>query len=174
MNAKFWLIYIELVHLYLLFSRAVRTNDLDLYIHCLGEMCPVFFMTNRPNYSRYGLRFYMNLLNVDNTHPGVRECLAAGALSVRRTRKPFTRLAVDQTLECTVNADAASRKGGIVAFTNSEEARRRWTVAHTAKSEIVGLLMEMTGLKHKEDCTRELRPSRIKQDNDNLQKVIGI
>ena len=52
----------------------------------------------------------MPKLNVDNTHPGVREVLEKGALTIRRTSKSFSRAAVDLTLEQTVNADAASRK----------------------------------------------------------------
>ncbi len=40
-------------------------------------------------------------------------------------------------------------KSGIVAYSNSAEARRRWTIAHTARSEVVGHLMDMAGLKQK-------------------------
>jgi len=57
----------------LLFSRACRTNDLELYIHCLGRMCSIFFATSRPNYSRWMVRYHLNLLNIDTTHPGIRE-----------------------------------------------------------------------------------------------------
>ncbi len=52
-NAQFWLMYIELVELYLRFSCAVRTKDLDLYIVCLGEKRGIFFATSHLNYSRY-------------------------------------------------------------------------------------------------------------------------
>ena len=51
----------------------------------LGE-CPLFFTGNRPNYSRWMVRYFLNLLNVDDTHPGVKEMLTQGALSVRRTK----------------------------------------------------------------------------------------
>ena len=51
-TALFWMRYIDLVELYLLFSRACHTNDLELFIYTLGKMCSVFFGTNRPNYAR--------------------------------------------------------------------------------------------------------------------------
>jgi len=85
-TAQYWMVYIDLVQLYLLFS---RTNDLELYIHCLGRMCSIFFATSRPNYSRWMVRYHLNLLNIDITHPGIRETLKNGGLSVRRTEKTF-------------------------------------------------------------------------------------
>ena len=42
--------------------------------------------------------------------------LAGGALSIRRTNKDFSRVAVDLTLEQTINADVTSRLTGIAAF----------------------------------------------------------
>ena len=69
------------------------------------------------------VRYHLNLLNIEQSHPGVREMLLSGALSVRRTNKSFTRTPVDLTLEQTVNADAASRMTGISAFTININAR---------------------------------------------------
>ena len=106
---RFWMTYVKLVDIYLRFSRACRTNDLELFIYSLCEMCPLFFTTSRPNYARWMVRYYLNLLNVDQTHPGVKQILAGGDLSIRRTNKTFSRTAVDLTLEQTINADAASR-----------------------------------------------------------------
>ena len=69
--------YIDLAQLYLLFSRACHTNDLELFIFCLGKMCAVFFAANRNNYARWMVRYHLNLLNVDTTHPGVSRMLKA-------------------------------------------------------------------------------------------------
>ena len=41
-TAQYWIMYTDLVSNYLLFSRSVRTNDLDLFIYSLGEICPLF------------------------------------------------------------------------------------------------------------------------------------
>ena len=48
--------------------------------------------------------------------------LEAGAMSIRRTKKSYSRCAVDLSLEQTVNRDAASPMSGISAFRNSESA----------------------------------------------------
>ena len=83
-TAQFWITYIDLVELYLLFSRACHTNDLDLFIYCLGKMCYLFFAASRHNYGKWMVRYHLDLLNVETTHPGVSRMLKAGGLSVRR------------------------------------------------------------------------------------------
>ena len=170
-TARFWMVYIDLVNLYHRFSRASRTNDLELFIHALGEMCPVFFATSRPNYSRWMVRYQLNLLNVEHTHPGVKGMLEGGAMSIRRTTKDFSRSAVDLTLEQTINADAASRLTGVARFGHSDSARKKWMITRSARSEIVGLLLEKAGLKSKEDVSKELRPHRVQKDNADIKKV---
>ena len=35
-TAQYWIMYVDLIDLHQRFSRAVRTNDLDLFIYCLG------------------------------------------------------------------------------------------------------------------------------------------
>ena len=90
-TAKYWITYIDLIQLHQLFSRATRTNDLDLFTYCLQELCCMFCATNHPKYARYMVRYHLNLLSIEQTHPGAREMLLYVALSVRRTSKRFTR-----------------------------------------------------------------------------------
>ena len=82
-TAAFWIMYIDLVELYLLFNRACHTNDLELFTFCLGKMCAIFFATSLPNYARWMTRYHLDLLNIDETHPTARKMLEAGALSIR-------------------------------------------------------------------------------------------
>jgi len=103
-------------------KRAVRTNDVDGYIHILPSIIEVCFALNRPNYSRWGSLFLHKLQQMDSK---AREILKAGAMSIRRTKKSYARSAVDMTLEQTVNKYAASPMRGITAFMDSEDACRR-------------------------------------------------
>ena len=48
-TARFWMAYIKLVQLHLMFLRACKTNNLDLFIYALGEMRFIFFACSRPN-----------------------------------------------------------------------------------------------------------------------------
>ena len=45
--------------------------------------------------------------------------------TLKRTKKPLSRLPVDLTLKQTINADAASQRIGIIAITNSISTRQR-------------------------------------------------
>lgn len=171
-TARFWMLYIKLVQIFMQFSRAYRTNDLELFVYTLGEMCPIFFAGNRPNYARWMVRYYHNLMNMDSTHPGVRNMLEQGALSVRRTNKTFSRTQVDITLEQTVNADAASRLTGITAFNPSDSARQKWMITRAVRSRIVGSLLAKAGLKSHEDVSKALKPYRVTRDNNDLWKLI--
>ena len=171
-TAKFWMIYIQLVNIFLRFSRACRTNDLDLFIFTLHEMCPIFFAGNRPNYSRWMVKYLLNLLNIEETHPGLRAILQKGAFSIRRTQKSFSRTAVDITLEQTVNADAASRSTGIAAFGLSDSARRRWMMTKSVRSAVLGHLLTSCGMKSNEDVSKSLKPYRVKRDNEDLHKLV--
>jgi len=171
-TAKYWMMYVDLVRRFLVFNRACRTNDLTLFRYGLGELIPIFFAGNQPNYSRWMVRFQLNLINAESTHPGVTRTLEDGALSVRRTQKPFSRTAVDMTLEQTVNANAASRQTGMASFVHSETARRRWMVTRAIRSEIVGNLMCQAGMHFPEDITKDLRQNRIKKDNEDFSKLV--
>ena len=173
-TAKYWMQYIQLVNLYLVFNRACRTNDYDLFVHGLGEMCPHLFAGNRLNYARWIVLHYFNLLNIDANNPEAREMLVNGVLSIRRTEKSFSRTAVDMTLEQTVNKDTASRLTGISAFALSPSARTKWAVTKTASSAIVGSLVRSwivtTGGHHfrtqaTKNRKRQSRPSKADHTN---------
>lgn len=81
-NAQFWRNYIDMIDIYMSFSRAVKTNDLDLFSYMLGEMTKISFAANHHNYARYMCFYYLGLLNMDSTHPGIRQQLEQGGLSV--------------------------------------------------------------------------------------------
>ena len=78
---------------------------------------------------------------------------------MRRTEHDFSRIAVDLTLEQTINADAASRLTGINSFTNNYTARLRWMITKSTLASFITSLLEMTGLNTKEDATQYVQPS---------------
>lgn len=115
-TAKYWITYIHFIKLFQEFSRSIRTNDLELYISCLYKIASLMFSMNHHNYARWILRLYANLANIENTHPGLKETLIGGGISIRRTEKSFSGSQIDLTLEQTINADAANKLTGIIWF----------------------------------------------------------
>lgn len=112
-TAQYWMIYIQFIQLYHTFIRAVRTGDHHLYIFTLPSIIRIFFAFNHQNYSRWLTLFHENLMNMEETHPGIAQDFVEGILSIRRTEKPFSRLPIDLTLEQTINADAANSFSGM-------------------------------------------------------------
>lgn len=90
---------------------------------------------------------------------------------VKKTEIPFSATPVDQTLELTVNRDAASRLSEIVSMTNQASAHARWTITRSIRSQVVTGLKEMSGINRKEDVSKELRKSRVVRDNEDLQSL---
>jgi hypothetical protein len=168
-TAAYWAIYVYLIHrVYRELKRAVHSNDVDGYILILSSIIEVRFALNHPNYSRWGSLFLHELQQMD---PRAREILKAGAMSIRRTKKSYTRSAVDMTLEQTVNKHAASPMGGITAFRDSEDACRRWSITLTQRSMALSELYELVNLQSGEEPEKQLTKSRIKRDNADMNSV---
>ena len=106
LTAKYWMHYVDMIHLYHEFSRSIRTGDHDLYVHCLPKISKYFFSFNQQNYARWMIRYRDNLLRLKDTHPEVKEEYKNGGISIKRTQKSFAKTAVDLTLEQTINANA--------------------------------------------------------------------
>ena len=49
---KFYMILIEFIQNYFIFSRSIRTGDFDTYKFIIPKLINTFFSLNQPNYSR--------------------------------------------------------------------------------------------------------------------------
>ena len=52
-TARHWMIYIYYHKLYLLLHHAMKINDVELFGYVLLQICPILFMTNHHDYSRW-------------------------------------------------------------------------------------------------------------------------
>ena len=172
LTALFWIMYVDYIRVYHNLERATRTNDIDLHIYSLTSVIGIFFATNHLNYARWLTKFQLDLMNLEDTHPGLRKILEEGAFTVRRTDHAFSRVPVDLTLEQTVNADAASRLTGLTAVTNSYSARLRWMITKSTRSSFMSRVQEMAGLIQGNEVVAELRPTRIHRDVADLNRVM--
>ena len=102
---KMWLV--------LRFLKATKLNDLDLHVACLYKLCPLLFSHDHPNYARYTTIYWLLLLNLDRTHPGLKGLLKRNGFSVNRSGVPTSRNAVDITIEQTINRRATFQMVGM-------------------------------------------------------------
>jgi len=50
-TAQYWINYIDAVWIILIFLKAVKENDVDLYIACLHSMCPAMLTSDQFHYA---------------------------------------------------------------------------------------------------------------------------
>lgn len=171
-TAQFWAMYIRYIQIYHIVERSVRETDIDLFITMLTPIIDLFFATNRLNYARWMSKYQLDLMNLQDSHPGLRQILEEGGFSVRRTDNEFARIPVDLTLEQTVNADAASRMTGYTSSTNNYSSRLRWSVTKSSRAALVNEALTAVGMGNTKSHN-DLSPSRIKRDNEDLQKIVN-
>ncbi|KYN03439.1 hypothetical protein ALC62_05715 [Cyphomyrmex costatus] len=171
-TAQYYMIYVKLIDYYLLLNKSIRTGNFEMYKFALSKIVNLYFTFNQPNYARYLVRYLDNLMKIDETHPGLRENFTKGSLGIKRTTKPFSKQAIDLTLEQTINADAANKLTGISHITNSISARQRWCRSHTIRSAIISHIVKETGLNKLQDVTADLQNSKIKKSTTQLHILI--
>uniref|UniRef100_A0A6P7FRI3 Uncharacterized protein LOC114331907 n=1 Tax=Diabrotica virgifera virgifera TaxID=50390 RepID=A0A6P7FRI3_DIAVI len=171
-TAQFYIILMNLIQNYLIFSRSIRTGDFDTYKYIIPKLNDIFFLFNHQNYSRWLCKYHDNLLNLDKTHPKLAVEFDKGMFGIKRTKNIFSRIPVDLTLEQTVNADAARRLTGVTHFTNSISARQRWAKSSCIHTTIVSHVLDCTGLKQCQDVTSDLEKSKIIISNKQVKASI--
>ena len=87
LTAAFRNIYSVLEELYLLFNRVCTTNDLKLFMFCLGKLCVLLFATSCPNYDQMMTRYHLDRLYIDEAHPDACTPKETGAMFIRQTIK---------------------------------------------------------------------------------------
>lgn len=162
---QFACIYIHYMEIYYLLERALRTSDLELYKYALHQLLPLFFQFNHSNYARWLTLNYNKLMNMDVSHPGLSCQFNNGILSIRRSKKNFSRTPVDLTLEQTINANCASKLTGITAFRNNESAIQKWAVTHSTRMSIVHRFLEFVGLMKLDDLALDGYQNKVFNKN---------
>lgn len=76
----------------------------------LSSMAPIFFATNHRNYARLAAQ---HLLDLQSCSIYLRERLEH-LFTVRRTNRPFSAIALDQAIECSINKYGKGR--GIISY----------------------------------------------------------
>ena len=81
---------------------------------------------------------HLDNANLDKTHPETKKLLKGNSISVNRFSIPFSRNAVDITVEQTINKHAKSQ-GGNIGFSTNHSAYYRWcTTRHSRASSLQG------------------------------------
>ena len=79
---------------------------------------------------------------------------------------------VDLSLEQTINADAAHKRTGINAMTNSLSARQRLAKSYFVCTGIISHVSDNLAMTRKEDVSRDLKPRRIIKNSSYLTNIM--
>ena len=90
------------------------TKIILICVYLMEFFLPLYFATDKTNYSRYDSSCIAVLERIEELHPGLRQLLETNGMSVQAHESPL-RVAVDQRGEQTLNHDAKTT-GGIKHF----------------------------------------------------------
>lgn len=136
---------LQSIQILLDFIRAERDYDWDSHLVGHTQMLPYFFICNRPNYSRYGpvyvLNMYMNLPDE------VKLDFLAGHFSVNFTPGAFKGVFSDMATEMTVIKNTKAADAGITGLTRKPASILRWTLTQNVVGEYAAEMRERSNIK---------------------------
>jgi hypothetical protein len=172
-TAKFWVQYCDAVWVLLMFQRAIKLNDIQLYIQCLRRLCSLIFSADRLNYARYLPLYHVLLNHLVSSNPAACALLEKYGLSVARSQVNACRNVVDLTIEQTINRSAKT-SGGIVGFSRNINAYSRWCLARHKRGTYVDATLEEVGmLSGVCDVHADTRPSQMKHSEKDVSQLMS-
>ncbi|KAL8624293.1 hypothetical protein ACOMHN_034016 [Nucella lapillus] len=121
-----WALIMQLEVLLLAFLSSVRSGDFMLYQQTIAKMMPVFFALDQHNYARW-MSVHVNDMKNISAIESVRHEFQQGHFVLRKTGRPFSRLALDHAHE--QNNAIVKGDGGAVGLTGNPAALGRWMVS---------------------------------------------
>ncbi|KAG1660199.1 hypothetical protein GQR58_022121 [Nymphon striatum] len=174
--AAFWMIYLEMIEILLGLIRADREGDWYLHLASIKNMIPWCFAMDKTNYYRYLPVYYAQMTQLEQTCPDLHTHFLNGGFSVQlRQANPFAKIAIDQTVEETVNKDTQTA-GGTKGFSLKQSALTRYylTAEHRAEAlrqlrDLISSGQSREGLNH-----ADLQSSRVKRDENDVKSIVDM
>ncbi len=120
-TVQFWDLVLEFEILVLIFIRAHRSNDFNLFVESLEALVPWFFALDHINYSRW---IPIHIRDMKSLPDAIREDFKKFWV-VPKTRNKFSSMPIDQAHE--QNNQLVKGLGGAVGLTENPVAFRRWS-----------------------------------------------
>ena len=129
-TVKYWVIYVDIFHLYHQLSQCVRTRNIDLITAFFPKITTYLFALNQSNCAKWTVYYLDSLLKLSDFHTEVYKEFQIHLFGIKRAKKSFSRQPIDLILEQTIKDDAASQITEISLITNSIIARQKWANSH--------------------------------------------
>ena len=168
---QFWVMYTIMVDRQQKLHYAINTNNYNLCLLIWKESLPMWFVTNKIHYARYGT-FYVKFLEyLEDTHPGAKEEIEEKGLSVRHNTLGIGQ-AVDMAGEQSY-MKSSKTAGAIHQFSTNEAAMAKWVMNCPFQARFAETLMEISGLSKPTSSSQKcLRPSEILKSEKMVKNIL--
>ena len=146
---QFWYIILQLELYIMIYVRAIREGNFQLYVQALSKIVPWFFALDHTHYARWIPVHLRDLVSLKECHPNIYAEFEKGNFTVRKSGRAFSAIAIDQAHE--QNNAYVKGDGGAVGLTENPAALCRWMASGP----------EMARLIEEFDCSFQSR-----QDTD--------
>ncbi|CAF1309847.1 unnamed protein product, partial [Didymodactylos carnosus] len=168
---KFWYFVLEhlfkpLMELYM----SIRTSNFSTRNSSLSKIAPLFFANNHRNYARLFAQHFVDLRSCSKY---LLERLER-SFAVNRTNRPFSSIAMDQTIECTINK--VGKGYGGISGRFDEQSIDTWTKSFAFRALLSTVTCEIASLetsKNEIASHLECQPNRSAIDNKDLTTIIS-
>ena len=123
----FWYTTLQIELILLLFVRSLRESSFPLNVDAITALISCFFALDHVNYARGASVHVRDMASLEKIHPEVANEFIKENFTVKKTRRAFSSIAIDQAHE--QNNAAVKGDGGAVRLIQNSEALRRWAVA---------------------------------------------
>ena len=140
-----------------MFFRSIREGNFSLYVQSLRKLLKWFFALDHTHYARWLTIHVFDLLSLPVTHPDIHQQMVNGCFSFAKSKRPFSRMALDQVHE--QNNKIIKGQGGATNFLNleNESALIRWETCGPEVTRIVTEFEELLNESTQTTCSGSLK-----------------
>ncbi|CAF3390230.1 unnamed protein product, partial [Rotaria sp. Silwood2] len=150
---------------------SIRTCNFEARNAALYQFAPIFFTTSHRNYSRLVAQ---HLYDLQSASPYLLSRMAR-SFAVTRSQRKFSSIALDQTIECTINK--YGKGSGGINGRQDEQSISNWTHSFAFRSLLSSTLHEICGIEtHRNsiDSHIECSPNRKAVDDQDLSIIVKL
>jgi len=143
---RYWATVMEMEICLHIYVRSLREANFTMYLDALTEFTPWFFALDHTHYSRWISVHLRDMSQLSNKHPQIKYQFDAGHFTVRKTKRVFSNMPIDQAHE--QNNACIKGDGGAVGLLDNPRALQHWMVAGP---EIARVVEEFERAQHTKD-----------------------
>lgn len=152
---------------------ACRAGSWELLLECIRDVIPFAFAYDHINYARYLSVMLGDMLSLEEDFPEIYRQCCQGNFAAQLTDGVFSRVETDKVIEMTLNKDTKT-PGGTTGFSTNIGAVQRWEINAAYRASLRSVFHEYLNFKSQAHKHKDLSPSRIAKDEENIASIISV